>query len=147
MLLKAFRLFVSSTFADFAAEREVLQAQVFPALDAYCAAKGYQFYPLDLRWGISEEAGRDQRTADICLEEVEAANGYPPPNFLILLGDRYGWVPLPFTIARDEFEAMLAWLDRRGDQDRANGLRHVYRLDENSLLSPGLKEAGPDVSA
>ena len=119
MLLKSFRLFVSSTFADFAAEREALQSQVFPALDAYCAAKGYQFYPLDMRWGISEEAGRDQRTADICLEEVEAANGYPPPNFLILLGDRYGWVPLPFAIARDEFEAMLAWLDARGDRDGA----------------------------
>ncbi len=146
MLIKAFRLFVSSTFADFAAEREVLQAQVFPALDAYCAAKGYQFYPLDLRWGISEEAGRDQRTADICLEEVEAANGYPPPNFLILLGDRYGWVPLPFAIARDEFEAKLEWLAGCGDRDGAEALRYVYRLDENRLIPPGLKGAGPDVS-
>ena len=43
MLIKAFRLFVSSTFADFTAEREILQSNVFPALDAYCAAKGYQF--------------------------------------------------------------------------------------------------------
>jgi hypothetical protein len=51
MLLKAFRLFVSSTFADFAAERDVLQGEVFPALDAYCTAKGYQFYPLDLDGG------------------------------------------------------------------------------------------------
>lgn len=58
------------------------------ALDAYCGAQGYQFYPLDKRWGISEEAGRDQRTTHIWLEEVAAANGYPPPNFLILLGDR-----------------------------------------------------------
>lgn len=40
MLIKAFRLFVSSTFADFAAERGVLQSQVFPVLDAYCSAKG-----------------------------------------------------------------------------------------------------------
>jgi WD40 repeat protein len=147
MLSKAFRLFVSSTFADFAAEREVLQAKVFPRLDEYCAAKGYQFYPLDLRWGISEEAGRDQRTADICLEEVEAANGYPPPNFLILLGDRYGWVPLPFAIARDEYEAMLAWLDARGDQDGADTVRFVYRLDENRLVPSGLKTTGQDVSA
>jgi WD40 repeat protein len=147
MLIKTFRLFVSSTFADFAAEREVLQAQVFPALDAYCAAKGYQFYPLDLRWGISEEAGRDQRTADICLEEVEAANGYPPPNFLILLGDRYGWAPLPFAIARDEFEAMLEWLARCADRDVAEALLTVYRLDENRLIPAGMKDGGPDVSA
>jgi len=70
MAIKAFRLFVSSTFADFAAERDVLQRQVSPALDAYCTAKGYQFYPLDLRWGVNEEAQLDQRTAEICLNEV-----------------------------------------------------------------------------
>ncbi len=142
MLLKSFRLFVSSTFADFQSEREVLQAQIFPALDAYCSAKGYQFYPLDMRCGINEEAGLDQRTADICLEEVEAAKGYPPPNFLILIGDRYGWVPLPFAIARDEFEAMLAWLNAHGDQEAVNAIRRVYRLDENRLVRRGLAETG-----
>jgi hypothetical protein len=51
MSLKAFRVFVSSTFADFKREPEVLQHQVFLQLEANCAAKGYQFYPLDLRWG------------------------------------------------------------------------------------------------
>jgi hypothetical protein len=54
MLLNAFRLVVSSIFADFTAEREGLQTQVFPALDAYSVAK---------RWGISEKAGRDQPTS------------------------------------------------------------------------------------
>ncbi|MFZ2141546.1 MAG: hypothetical protein WAV78_32260, partial [Xanthobacteraceae bacterium] len=87
MLVKAFRLFVSSTFADFSAERDVLQRHVFPALDHYCAAKGYQFDALDLRWGVNEEAQLDQRTEEICLAEIRAAKqGYPPPNFLILLG-------------------------------------------------------------
>src|SRR5262245_4519700 len=147
MLLKSFRLFVSSTFADFAQERKVLQDEVFPELDKYYAAKGYQFHPIDLRWGISEEAGRDQRTADICLEEVEAANRYPPPNFLILLGDRYGWVPLPFAIARDEFEAVLAWLDGSGDRNGAHALRTIYRLDENRLVEAGLKGTVGDVCA
>ena len=60
MLIKAFRLFVSSTFADFLAERGPLQDEVFPALDAYCATKGYQFLPLDLRWGVNEEANECQ---------------------------------------------------------------------------------------
>jgi hypothetical protein len=69
MLVKAFH----------AQEREVLQSKVFPALDAYCAVKGYQFLPLDLRWGINEEAQLDQRTAEICLGEVEAAKGYRRP--------------------------------------------------------------------
>ena len=124
MLVKAFRLFVSSTFADFAQERELLQSKVFPALDAYCAAKGYQFLPLDLRWGVSEEAQLDQRTAEICLGEVRAAKDYPPPNFLIMIGNRYGWVPLPYAIARDEFEAVIAWLKGRWKWGAARALAH-----------------------
>ena len=95
MLIKAFRLFVSSTFEDLSQEREVLQSRVFPNLDAYCAAKGYQFHAVDLRWGVNEEAQLDQRTVEICLDEVVAAKRYPAPNLLIMVGDRYGWVPLP----------------------------------------------------
>jgi WD40 repeat protein len=139
MLIKTFRLFVSSTFSDFVAERQVLQQQVFPALDAYCTARGYQFYPLDLRWGVSEEAQLDQRTAEICLNEVRAAKrDYPPPNFLMLLGDRYGLVPLPYAIAQDEFETILAWLGDRGQPNAARAVQFVYRRDDNYLLPRGL---------
>jgi len=141
MTLKAFRLFVSSTFSDFAQERELLQSKVFPALDAYCAAKGYQFHAVDLRWGVNEEAQLDQRTAEICLGEVVAAKRYPPPNFLIMVGDRYGWVPLPFAIAQDEFEAVRVWLAERGRTEAVRDLRKVYRLDENHLVPPGLAAA------
>jgi WD40 repeat protein len=140
-LVKAFRLFISSTFADFVAERDVLQREVFPALDAYCTARGYQFYPLDLRWGVNEEAQLDQRTVEICLNEVRAAKAdYPPPNFLILIGNRYGFVPLPYAVAQDEFEAGLAWLEGRDRQEAANALRSVYQLDGNHLLPRGLSE-------
>ena len=143
MLVKAFRLFVSSTFADFAQERELLQSKVFPALDTYCAAKGYQFLPLDLRWGVSEEAQLDQRTAEICLGEVRAAKDYPPPNFLIMIGNRYGWVPLPYAIASDEFEAVVAWLNGRWKWSAARALRTAYQLDENHLVPRGLTVAKP----
>src|SRR5262245_10471194 len=47
------RLFVSSTFADFAFEREVLQRRVFPRLRALCAAQDCRFQPIDLRWGVT----------------------------------------------------------------------------------------------
>jgi WD40 repeat protein len=142
-LIKAFRLFVSSTFADFSDERDVLQRRVFPELDAYCTARGYQFYPLDLRWGVNEEAQLDQRTVEICLNEVRAAKtDYPPPNFLIMIGNRYGFVPLPYTIARDEFEAILAWLEDQNRQDAGRKLQEVYQRDDNCLLSRGTSDAG-----
>jgi WD40 repeat protein len=141
MLIKAFRLFVSSTFADFAEEREVLQNKVFPALDTYCAANGFQFHPIDLRWGVNEEAQLNQRAAEICLSEVRAAKGYPPPNFLIMIGNRYGWVPLPFAIARDEFDALVAWLDKHDQKDAVCALGTVYQHDDNHLVPRGITEA------
>ena len=145
MLIKAFRLFVSSTFQDFKQERELLQSKVFPYLDAYCARRGYQFHAVDLRWGVSEEAQLDQGTVEICLGEVSAAKSYPPPNFLVMIGDRYGWVPLPFAIAQDEFEGALAWLESSGNQD-ARYLRHVYELDENHVIPCGLIAAPSDAA-
>jgi hypothetical protein len=57
----SFRFFVSSTFGDMKAEREILQARVFPKLRDYCNSKGAMFQAVDLRWGISEEAGLDQQ--------------------------------------------------------------------------------------
>ena len=36
---RIFRLFVSSTFSDFIAEREALQKKVFPKLEEYCTER------------------------------------------------------------------------------------------------------------
>jgi len=93
---------------------------------------------------VNAEAQLDQRTAEICLGEVAAAKRYPPPNFLIMVGDRYGWVPLPFAIPRDEFEAATAWLADRGRMEAVRDLRNVYRLDENYVVPPGLEAAAGD---
>ena len=92
MTTPTFRLFVSSTFSDMKAEREILQAKVFPKLRDYCKSKGAMFQAVDLRWGISEEAGLDQQTMNICLRELRRCQETTDkPNFLVLLGDRYGW--------------------------------------------------------
>ena len=60
---RVFRLFISSTFSDFVAEREALQKKVFPQLEAYCRERGAAFQAVDLRWGITEEAQRDHDAA------------------------------------------------------------------------------------
>ena len=54
------RVFVSSTFDDLKAERNALQEKVSPGLKALCSEHGTRFQAIDLRWGVSEEAGRDQ---------------------------------------------------------------------------------------
>ncbi|HJW75779.1 MAG TPA: AAA family ATPase, partial [Thermoleophilia bacterium] len=106
---RTFRVFASSTFSDLRAERDALQEHVFPALSRLCTEAGATFQPIDLRWGVSDEAGLDQQTMTICLTELERCQSTGVrPNFLILLGDRYGWLPLPPQILADEYRSVLA---------------------------------------
>ena len=102
---RTFRIFVSSTFSDLKEERNALQERVFPRLRELCMQHGARFQAIDLRWGVSEEAALDQQTMNICLGEIERCRWVTPrPNFIVLLGDRYGWRPLPPQIVADEFE-------------------------------------------
>lgn len=104
-----FRLFVSSTFADFQHERRALHQRVFPLLDAHCRKRGARFEVVDLRWGISPEAQEDHTTLAICLAEIDRSRRIGmPPNFVILLGDRYGWEPPPAEIAAASWLRILA---------------------------------------
>ncbi|MBI4662240.1 MAG: DUF4062 domain-containing protein [Verrucomicrobia bacterium] len=93
------RVFVSSRFTDLKHERDALQRDVFPKLEPLCASRQFQFQAIDLRWGVPTEASLDHRTMRICFEELRRSQEISPqPNFLILLGDRYGWQPLPENI-------------------------------------------------
>ena len=124
---KTFRLFISSTFDDFRKERAVLQTEVFPKIKEYAREKGYSFQPIDLRWGVSDEAQYDQKTLELCLNEVRACKSKPYPNFLVMLGDRYGWIPLPYAIQKEEFETLYAKIS----QEDKILVEKWYKLDNN----------------
>ena len=105
---RIFRVFVSSTFSDMVVERNALQEHVFPRLRELCLKYGARFEPIDLRWGISQEAGLNQRAVDLCLNEIRRCQQVTKrPNFLLLLGDRYGWCPLPDSIPANEFDVLI----------------------------------------
>ncbi|MBU1699645.1 MAG: DUF4062 domain-containing protein [Candidatus Eisenbacteria bacterium] len=131
------RVFVSSTFSDMKHERNALQELVFPKLEQLCLEKGFQFQAIDLRWGVSSEAGQDHRTMRICFDELRRAQKISPrPNFLILLGDRYGWRPLPEEIPLDEFQALERAAEQAATADgrpTITVLRDWYRRDENAI--------------
>ena len=66
------RVFVSSTFRDFALERDMLMRRTLPRLREICAVKGLTVVLVDLRWGVtSEESGRGD-VVKLCLEEIDA---------------------------------------------------------------------------
>jgi NACHT domain- and WD repeat-containing protein len=127
---RVFRVFISSTFTDTVAERNALKDRVFDELRAYCASKEFGFQAVDLRWGIGEEASSGQRTMRICLAEIARCQATSPrPNFVVLLGDRYGWRPLPEVVDADEFDALRALL---GSEDAALA-DACYHRDDNAV--------------
>ena len=73
---KTFRLFISSTFNDLKEERNTLQNEVFPAIKEFCQRNGFNFEPIDLRWGVTNEAGLDHQAMDICINEVKKVLNY-----------------------------------------------------------------------
>ena len=125
------RVFVSSTFSDLVAERNALADRVWPKLEQYCRQRGFTFQAIDLRWGVPGEAGLDHRTMQICFEELRRAQETSPkPNFLILLGNKYGWRPLPETVSEDEYSRLheLATFDIE-----RHTLATWYRREANAL--------------
>lgn len=147
---RTIRLFVSSTFNDLKAERNALQAEVFPRLHRHCLERGWSFQAIDLRWGVSTEAALDQSAMRICLAEIARCQAVTPrPNFLVLLGDRYGWRPLLDAVPAADFEALLLHLPAATrDQflwrdDQPDDCKGWYRLDENAVV-PLPDVSGPD---
>ena len=102
-------VFISSTFADMQAERDHLRTHVFPALEERLKARRRHLEWVDLRLGVAT-AGlddghqREQEVLKVRLGEVRRCR----PFLLVLLGDRYGWVPPAERISAAAREAGFA---------------------------------------
>lgn len=124
------RFFLSSTFADFQTERDVLQRRVFPELRQICSASGFRLQPIDLRWGVSEAAGIERQTLRICFDELERCRQLSPDLFLLIqLGQRYGSYILPPQVPAVLMERLLPLLS---PDERAH-FAAIYELDENAV--------------
>jgi WD40 repeat protein len=128
---RTFRVFVSSTFEDLKAERDALQHTVFPKLRKLCEENGARFQAIDLRWGVRDEAALDQQTMEICLREIERCQQTGiKPNFIALLGERYGWRPLPTRIKAQEFDRVCGRVAEAADRQLIDAW---YERDDNAV--------------
>ena len=95
-------IFVSSTFKDMHEERDILHKRVIPELNEYAAQYGESVSLCDLRWGVntedldSEEGSR--KVLSVCLDEIDRCR----PYMIVLLGERYGWIPESETLQEIE---------------------------------------------
>ncbi len=86
-------LFISSTFQDMQYERDAIRDLVMPHLNMEAHAYGQSVSVCDLRWGINT-ADLDSEMAalkvlDVCLDEIDRSD----PPMIVILGERYGWIP------------------------------------------------------
>ncbi|KTF72846.1 hypothetical protein cypCar_00038029 [Cyprinus carpio] len=88
---KSVRVFISSTFRDMHAERDILVRSVFPELRRRAAPHYLYLQEVELRWGVTEE--ESNRAVELCLSEVCRSQ-----LLLGILGERYGLVPARPTL-------------------------------------------------
>ncbi|THD19930.1 Telomerase protein component 1 [Fasciola hepatica] len=83
------RIFISSTFRDMHAERDLICGLLVPALRQYAAQTlRVHLLDVDLRWGVPESSTRSSQALEMCLDQAVKAD-----LFVLLLGNRYGWSP------------------------------------------------------
>ena len=87
-------IFISSTFLDMHAERDVLCNRVFYRLEEELRKRRHHLEAIDLRLGVETSRGKTDEEREllvlkVCLGEIERSR----PFLLVLLGDRYGWLP------------------------------------------------------
>ena len=92
-------VFISSTFKDMHAERDWLRTRVFPRLEDELRQRRHHLELIDLRLGVETtqagtEEARELLVLKVCLDEIKRSR----PFLLVVLGDRYGWVPPPERI-------------------------------------------------
>ncbi|XP_075928091.1 uncharacterized protein LOC142930062 [Petromyzon marinus] len=107
------RVFLSSTFSDMQTERDTLLDKAYPELQAFCQERGLTFEVVDMRWGVRDTVAVDHMTTELCLREIESCQKTSVgPTFVALLGNRYGYRPLPRTIPEAEMEALRGCASR-----------------------------------
>gem|GEM_PF-2232262 len=87
------KIFVSSTFKDMHAERDMLHFDVFPEIAEFIRDYGEELTFIDLRWGINTQTLENDESArkilSVCLDEIDNSK----PYLIAFLGERYGWIP------------------------------------------------------
>ena len=114
---RTFRVLVSSAFSDLPNEHGILYGDVFPKLGELCRRHGWRFQAIDL----SPAAG---------LQDLTRFRSFsPPPIYICVAGNRYGYRPLPETIPAAEF----APIEKRVPAGAVAFLREWYRPDANAV--------------
>ncbi|XP_048579889.1 NACHT domain- and WD repeat-containing protein 1 isoform X2 [Nematostella vectensis] len=132
VVMRTVRIFLSSTFTDTRLDRNALMEQVFEPLTHLCQEHGLAFEVVDLRWGVRQESVEDHCIVNICMDEIKRCQDISlNVAFIAILGDKYGWRPLPPSIHHHEFELLASLMG----QSERELLSTWYVRDFNAVPS------------
>nr|DBA28324.1 TPA: hypothetical protein GDO54_008709 [Pyxicephalus adspersus] len=104
----------------------------YPEIQTFCQKHGLTFEVVDMRWGVRDYASVDHMTTDLCLKEIEACRKTSiGPYFIGLVGNRYGYRPIPRVIGEEEFNILYKKIHK--DEAQAQLLTHWFWKDINSV--------------
>ena len=125
-------IFVSSTFVDMQRERDILHYNVLPKLRRFAEKYKQSIGFTDLRWGIDttdlDEEKSSRKIIEICNREIDKAR----PYILVLVGDRYGWIPGGSEKSVTEMEIEYGAFSRPENRDKTLFLIRNINESDNS---------------
>ncbi|XP_029470055.1 NACHT domain- and WD repeat-containing protein 1 [Rhinatrema bivittatum] len=115
-----------------AEERNMLLEKAYPEVQAFCQKHGLLFEVVDMRWGVRDYATVDHMTTELCLKEIESCQQMSVgPTFIALIGNRYGYRPIPRVIEEKEFDILYSKL--RHDKSSMQLLDLWFWKDDNAI--------------
>ena len=120
----------SSTFTDTHTERNILLQEILPELRRIGRGQGIEVRFVDMRYGVKDESTIHQLTWEICVEQLEKCfRESAGIAFVSLQGDKYGYMPLPREVKKDDYECR--YRDNFTEEMR-NVADGWYRFDSNT---------------
>lgn len=85
-----------------------------------------------MRWGVRDEATDDHMTTELCMREIENCQRLSMgPNFVVFLGQKYGYRPIPTYILSSELQMIRDELTSMGVDGSL--LDMWYKKDSNAV--------------
>ncbi|XP_048000249.1 NACHT and WD repeat domain-containing protein 2-like [Leguminivora glycinivorella] len=87
---------------------------------------------VDMRWGVRDEATDDHMTTELCMREIKNCQRLSMgPNFVVFLGQKYGYRPIPTYVLSSELQMLR-------DELAAGGVDVIlldtwYKKDSNAV--------------
>ena len=126
------KIFVSSTFTDTHAERNILLERIAPEMVTLASQHKIQVTFLDMRFGVRDENTADHLTWIACRQELERCSSESSGIFFISLqSHKYGYRPIPKYLSDEHFQARFK--SASTPEPTSQLAAKWYQVDTNSV--------------